>query len=60
MVLYMMLLLLQAYHQEAEELLHGIVPPEWYGNDTLLKEFLASFEIPQYRSRQGANSNNDH
>lgn len=32
--------------KEAEEMLYGEVPPEWYGDDTLLKEFLASFQIP--------------
>lgn len=32
---------------EAEALLYGEVPPEWYGNNTLLREFLASFQIPE-------------
>ena len=31
---------------EAEELLKGIVPPSWHGDDQLLKEFLASFAVP--------------
>lgn len=31
---------------EAEDLLKGIVPLEWHGNDQLLREFLASFAIP--------------
>ncbi len=32
--------------QEAEDLLKGIVPQEWHGDDQLLREFLASFVIP--------------
>ena len=31
---------------ESEELLKGIVPPEWHGDQTLLKEFLGAFRIP--------------
>ena len=31
---------------EAEELLYGTVPSHWYGNDEMLKQFLASFAIP--------------
>lgn len=31
----------------ARDLLQGVVPPEWYGDDLALKEFLASFCIPQ-------------
>jgi hypothetical protein len=34
--------------QEATQFLHGILPPEWYGNDLLLKEFLLAFMIPQH------------
>ncbi|KAI2510294.1 hypothetical protein MHU86_4172 [Fragilaria crotonensis] len=30
----------------AEDLLRGIVPSSWHGDDMLLKEFLASFTIP--------------
>jgi hypothetical protein len=30
----------------ATDLLRGVVPPEWYGDDLALKEFLASFCIP--------------
>ena len=33
--------------EEAKDLLHGIVPVTWYGNDNLLKEFLSSFQIPE-------------
>ena len=32
--------------QEAEDMLHGIVPQAWHGDNQLLKEFLASFAIP--------------
>jgi hypothetical protein len=31
----------------AREVLRGVVPPEWYGDDLALKEFLASFCVPQ-------------
>ena len=31
----------------AKDVLRGVVPPEWYGNDLALKEFLASFCIPE-------------
>lgn len=31
---------------EATKVLQGMVPPEWYGDDQVLKEFLASFTIP--------------
>ncbi|KAI2492147.1 hypothetical protein MHU86_22412 [Fragilaria crotonensis] len=31
----------------AKDVLMGVVPPEWYGDDLALKEFLASFSIPQ-------------
>jgi hypothetical protein len=31
---------------ESEALLAGIVPPTWYGQDNHLREFLASFAIP--------------
>ncbi|KAI2500343.1 hypothetical protein MHU86_14151 [Fragilaria crotonensis] len=31
---------------DASELLSGTVPPEWYGDDDTLREFLASFAIP--------------
>ncbi|KAI2512852.1 hypothetical protein MHU86_1641 [Fragilaria crotonensis] len=31
----------------AKDVLRGVVPPEWYGDDLALKEFLASFSIPQ-------------
>jgi hypothetical protein len=31
---------------EAEALLLGEVPPDWYGDNVLLREFLASFQIP--------------
>ena len=30
-----------------EELLQGKIPPEWHGDNDLLREFLASFAIPQ-------------
>ena len=30
----------------SEDLLKGIVPSEWHGNKDLLREFLASFQIP--------------
>lgn len=30
----------------ATDVLRGVVPPEWYGDDLALKEFLASFCIP--------------
>jgi hypothetical protein len=30
----------------AKQLLEGTVPPEWHGDDQILKEFLASFTIP--------------
>ena len=33
--------------QEAEELLQGIIPPEWHGDKSILREFLASFQIPE-------------
>ncbi|KAI2511189.1 hypothetical protein MHU86_3154 [Fragilaria crotonensis] len=32
---------------EAETLLYGEVPTEWYGDNILLREFLASFRIPE-------------
>ncbi|KAI2489452.1 hypothetical protein MHU86_25143 [Fragilaria crotonensis] len=32
--------------KESRDLLSGIIPDEWYGNDMALKEFLASFTIP--------------
>ena len=32
--------------QESVDLLNGIIPPEWYGDNDLLREFLASFQIP--------------
>ena len=32
---------------EGEELLQGKIPKEWYGDDDLLREFLASFAIPK-------------
>ncbi|KAI2503585.1 hypothetical protein MHU86_10872 [Fragilaria crotonensis] len=31
----------------AKDVLRGVVPLEWYGNDLALKEFLASFCIPE-------------
>ena len=31
---------------EAEQVLRGSIPEEWYGDRTLLREFLASFQIP--------------
>jgi len=31
---------------EAEDLLNGIIPSTWHGDNKLLKEFLASFKIP--------------
>ena len=31
----------------ARDLLEGIVPPEWHGDDMALKEFLASFAMPE-------------
>ncbi|KAI2509680.1 hypothetical protein MHU86_4800 [Fragilaria crotonensis] len=31
---------------EAEQVLRGSIPKEWYGDRTLLREFLASFQIP--------------
>ena len=31
---------------ESEDLLKGIIPTEWHGDNTLLREFLASFQIP--------------
>ena len=33
---------------DAEDLLAGIVPPEWHGSDNYLREFLASFTIPMH------------
>ncbi|KAI2488890.1 hypothetical protein MHU86_25944 [Fragilaria crotonensis] len=33
---------------EATKVLQGMVPPEWYGDDQVLKEFLASFTIPHH------------
>jgi hypothetical protein len=30
-----------------KELLQGKIPPEWHGNNNLLREFLASFAIPK-------------
>ena len=35
-----------SFSPAATEVLNGVVPPEWYGNDLALKEFLASFCIP--------------
>ena len=32
--------------EPAKELLNGTIPPQWYGNDELLREFLTSFAIP--------------
>ena len=32
--------------KEAHDLLHGTLPPEWHGNNELLREFLTSFIIP--------------
>lgn len=32
----------------AETLLKGMVPESWHGDNTILKEFLASFTIPQH------------
>lgn len=32
----------------ANDVLKGIVPPEWHGDDQALKEFLASFTIPNH------------
>lgn len=31
---------------EAKSMLHGLVPSEWHNDDDILKEFLASFSIP--------------
>ena len=31
---------------ESEAMLNGIIPPDWYGDNDLLREFLASFQIP--------------
>lgn len=33
---------------EAHQFLSGHIPPEWYGDDELLKEFLMSFMIPPH------------
>jgi hypothetical protein len=33
---------------EAKELLEGYIPPEWHGNDTLLREFLSQFITPDH------------
>ena len=32
----------------ATKVLEGIIPPEWHGDDNALKEFLASFVIPNH------------
>ena len=33
--------------QPAKDLLNGLIPQEWYGNDELLQEFLSSFAKPE-------------
>jgi hypothetical protein len=35
-----------SFSAPAKKLLNGIIPPLWYGNDELLREFLTSFAIP--------------
>ena len=39
--------------KEAEELLYGTVPSHWYGQDDMLKHFLASFAIPAHVQSSG-------
>jgi hypothetical protein len=40
-----------------QNLLQGTIPPEWYGNNQLLKEFLSSFSTPESRSAAEQNTN---